>query len=169
VTISFDPRETPDLARSKKAQYLRAYGRPDAEHGWHFLTGDEQSIHALAQAVGFHYVYDEETKQFAHASGIMVLTKDGVLARYMYGIEYPPKDMRFALIDASRGNIGTPVDKLVLLCYHYDPSTGKYGLIIMNIIRAAGAVTLLALAGFMVVMFRRDRRKTHMLPPERGT
>ncbi len=159
VTVSFDPSETPDLAAAKKAEYLRAYGHDGAENGWHFLTGDEPSIAKLTAAVGFHYVYDPDSRQFAHPSGIMVLTPSGVLARYFYGIEYEPKDLRFALIEAAKGNIGTPVDKLLLLCYHYDPSKGKYGLVIMNIFRAAGALTVLLVGGFLVVMFRRERRQ----------
>ncbi len=159
VTVSFDPSETPDLAAAKKAEYLRAYGHDGAENGWHFLTGDEPSIAKLTAAVGFHYVYDADSRQFAHPSGIMVLTPSGVLARYFYGIEYEPKDLRFALIEAAKGNIGTPVDKLLLLCYHYDPSKGKYGLVIMNVFRAAGALTVLLVGGFLVVMFRRERRQ----------
>jgi len=158
VTVSFDPRETPALAAAKKKTYIEGYGRPVAADGWHFLTGDEASIKRLTQAVGFRYVYDEETKQFAHASGIMVLTPQGKLARYFYGIEYAPKDLRLGLVEASAGKVGSPVDQVLLYCYHYDPQTGKYGVVIMNVLRLAGGATVLILGAFMFVMFRRDRR-----------
>ncbi len=158
VTVSINPRETPELAAQKKDLYLRQYGRPGADAGWHFLTGDEPSIERLAQAVGFHYLYDSASDQYAHATGIMVLTPEGKLARYFYGIEYEPKDLRFALMEASKNAIGSPVDKLLLLCYHYDPMTGKYGLVISNIFRAGGALTVLALGAFITVMLRRERR-----------
>lgn len=163
ITVSFDPSETPELAAAKKEEYLRAYGHGGADKGWHFLTGDEASIKKLTAAVGFRYVYDPESRQFAHPSGIMVLTPSGTIARYFYGIEYEPKDLRFALIDAAKGKIGTPVDKLLLLCYHYDPSKGKYGLVIMNIFRAAGALTILLVGGFLVVMFRRERNRKPLM------
>ncbi len=159
VTVSIDPREKPPLAQEKKDGYLQSYGRPEAAEGWHFLTGDEASIRKLADAVGFHYLYDEKTGQFAHAAGIMVVTPQGRLSHYLYGIEYSPKDLRFALMDASQGRIGSVVDKLVLLCYHYDPSTGKYSLVIANIFRGAGAVTILVLGGCVLYLLRREKRK----------
>jgi protein SCO1/2 len=158
VTVSFDPRETPELAAQKKQTYLTRYGRQDAAPGWHFLTGDENSIRKLTDAVGFHYVYDPQIKQFAHASGIMVLTPEGKLSRYFYGVEYPPKDMQFALIDASHHEVGSAVDKLLLLCYHYDPTTGKYGFIISNVLRASAALTVLLLGGGIVLMLRKERK-----------
>lgn len=158
ITVSFDPKETPELAAKKKKSYMEAYGRAGAADGWHFLTGDEPAIKALTQAVGFRYKYDPETEQFAHASGIMVLTPQGRLARYFYGIDYGPSDVRLGLVEASEGKIGSPVDAVLLYCFHYDPKTGKYGAVIMNIVRVAGVSTLVILGTFMIVMFRRDRR-----------
>jgi len=163
LTVSFDPREGPELAAAKKRAYVRSYGRPEAEGGWHFLTGEEAAIRRLTEAVGFRYAFDPETGQFAHASGIMVLTPQGRIARYFYGIEYAPRDLRFGLIEAAQGRIGSPVDQLLLYCYHYDPKTGKYSLLVMNVLRLAGAATVLALGGFILVMLRRDRRKKGML------
>ncbi|MBI1927913.1 SCO family protein [Candidatus Poribacteria bacterium] len=145
VTVSFNPGETPTLAAAKKAEYIQHYSRPGTAEGWHFLTGQEASIQQLAQAVGFRYVYDAQKNQFAHASGIMVLTPQGRLSHYFYGIEYSPRDIRLSLVEASANKIGSPVDQLLLYCYHYDPTTGKYGVIIMNIIRLAGLGTVLAL------------------------
>jgi protein SCO1/2 len=158
ITVSFDPRETPDLAAAKKITYIKAYNRPGAEAGWHFLTGDEANIKRLTEAVGFRYLWDEQTKQFAHASAIMVLTPEGKLARYFYGIEYPPRDLRLGLVEASQNKIGTPVDALMLYCYHYDPATGKYGAIVMNIVRLAGGVTLFLIVGMILVLRKRGSR-----------
>jgi len=155
VTVSFDSRETPELAAAKKSTYIKAYNRPAAEASWHFLTGNEANIKRLTEAVGFHYLWDDQTKQFAHASGIMVLTPEGKLARYFYGIEYPAKDLRLGLVEASRNKIGTPVDVLMLYCYHYDPATGKYGAVIMNIVRLAGGVTLVLIVGLLLVLRKR--------------
>ncbi len=163
VTVSFDPRETSTLAATKKQQYLKQYGRAGAENGWHFLTGDEESIRALTQAVGFRYVYDEKSGQFAHAAAIIVTTPQGKLSRYFYGIEYPPKDLRLGLVEASEGKIGALSDRVLLFCYRYDPTTGKYGFAIMNAIRVGGALTVLCLGTFIVVMIRRGRKA------ERGT
>ena len=159
VTVSFDPAETPALAAEQKKGYLKQYGRDGAEQGWHFLTGNEKEIKELTQAVGFNYVYNPETDEYAHAGGIMVLTPKGKLSQYFYGIEYSTKDIRFALIESSANKIGSPVDQILLYCFHYDPTTGKYGVAIMNIVRLAGIVTLALLGGFMLIMFRRDRRK----------
>jgi protein SCO1/2 len=158
VAVSFDPRETPELAVAKMQVYLDRYKRPGTEKGWHFLTGSQESITALTQAVGFHYEWDEKTSQFAHGSGLMLLTPEGKLAQYYYGIEYSPKDMRLGIIEASQEKIGTVVDQMLLYCYHYDPTTGKYGLIAMRALRIAGALTVLALGAFMVVSFRRDMK-----------
>ena len=160
VTISFDPKDTPQLAAQKKQTYIAKYGRPDAASGWHFLTGDQAQIDAVARAVGFRYVYDEATKQFVHASALMVLTPGGRMSKYFYGIEYPPKDLRLGLIEASNGRIGNPVDQVLLYCFHYDPHSGKYSMIVMNVLRLAAAATILLVGGFMVVMWGRDRRKT---------
>ncbi len=158
VAVSFDPRETPGLAAAKRDVYLNRYKRPGADKGWHFLTGSQESITALTQAVGFHYVWDEQTSQFAHGSGLMLLTPEGKLAQYYYGIEYSPKDMRLGIIEASQEKIGTVVDQMLLYCYHYDPTTGKYGLIAMRAMRIGGALTVLALGTFMVVSFRREMK-----------
>jgi len=156
VTVSFDAHETPELAAAKKSTYTRAYNRPGGKASWHFLTGDEANIKRLTEAVGFHFVWDEQTKQFAHASGIMVLTPEGKLARYFYGIDYPPRDLRLGLVEASQNKIGTPVDVLMLYCYHYDAVTGKYGAIVMNIVRLAGGVTLFLIAGLLLILRKRS-------------
>jgi protein SCO1/2 len=159
LSISINPDEKPPLAKKKQKTYVAEYGRAGAENGWHFLTGDEPSIKKLADAVGFHYVYDPETKVYAHASGIMVATPEGKLARYFYGVEYEPRDLRFAIMEASKENIGSPVDKLLLLCYHYDPMTGKYGPVIQNVLRIGGALTILVVGGMIFLLIRRDRHK----------
>jgi protein SCO1/2 len=155
VTVSFDPRETPELAAAKKETYLRRYRRSGAEDGWHFLTGDQAAIDRLAEAVGFGYVWDERSEQFAHASAIMVATPDGRLSHYFYGIEYPPKELRLALVEASGGRIGSPVDQLILYCYHYDPTAGRYGPAIMNIMRAAGVATVFGVVALVLALRRR--------------
>ena len=159
LTVSINPRETFAIAASRKDLYVQRYGRPGAEHGWHFLTGKADAITALTQAVGFRYVYDKKKDEYAHASGIVIFTPEGKAARYLYGVEFSPRDMRLALIEAARNTIGNPVDQILLYCYHYDPLTGQYGVIIMNVLRLAGSATAVALGSFMVVMFRRDRRK----------
>jgi protein SCO1/2 len=158
VTVSIDPTESPDLAADKKEEYVAEYGRASAQDGWHFLTGEQASITGLAKAVGFRYVYDEKSKQYAHAAGIMVATPQGVLARYHYGIEFGARDLKFALMEASEGRIGSPVDKLLLLCYHYDPTTGKYGVLVMTMLKIGGGLCILLLGAYMFVNFRRDRR-----------
>lgn len=158
VTVSFDPRETPELAAAKKKTYLSRYRRPGAEAGWLFLTGDEAALSRLTASVGFRYAWDAETNQYAHPAGILVVTPEGKIARYLYGIEYAPKDLRLAIVEASEGRIGSPVDQLLLYCYRYDPMTGKYGAAIMRIVRGAGVLTVLALGTFIGVMWRRERR-----------
>jgi len=158
VAVSFDPRDTPATAASKKAAYLERYARPGAAAASHFLTADQPAIDRLTQAAGFRYAWDEATQQFAHPSGVIVLTPDGRLARYMFGIEYGPRDLRLALVEASAGTLGTAVDTLLLYCYHYDPMTGRYGLQIMRALRVAGALTVALLGAFVVVMVRRERR-----------
>jgi protein SCO1 len=168
VTISFDPHDTPATAAAKKAVYLERYKRPGASAGWHFLTGDRASIETVTKAAGFRYTWDEQTKQFAHPTGVMVLTPEGRFARYLFGIEYGPRDLRFAIVEASAGKVGTPADALLLYCYHYDPMTGRYGLAIMRAIRLAGVGTVLALATFIIVMLRRERMPeapTHLSHP----
>lgn len=156
ITVSIDPRETPELAAAKKETYIQAYSRPGATAGWHFLTGGHAAIDQLAETVGIHFVYDEDTDQYAHPAGIMVLTPQGKISRYYYGIDYPPTDLRLGLVEASQNKIGSPVDQLLLLCYHYDPVTGRYSLLITNVIRLAGLSTLLILGGFVAVMLRRE-------------
>lgn len=168
VTISFDPKETPELAQSKKkvyVNYLPEKMRENASKGWHFLTGDQTNIEQITQAAGFHYRYDEATKQFAHASAIMVATPHGKLSRYFYGIEYAPRDLRLGLIDSSANKIGSPVDQLLLYCYHYDPATGKYGAAVMRIMRVAGVITLL---GIVAMLFLLKNRYTAATTPKAG-
>ena len=158
VTVSIDPKETPELAAEKKEKYLKRYGRAGAGAGWHFLTGGEAAIRALAEAVGFRYVYHPETDQYTHAAGIMLLTPAGKLARYFYGLEYSARDLRLAIVEASEERIGTLADVVSLLCYQYDPMTGKYGVAIMRAIRTAAVLTVLALGLFIFQMIRRERR-----------
>jgi cytochrome c oxidase subunit II len=157
VTVSFNPRETPALAAAKKDMYLSKYGRPGAEQGWHFLTGDPKAIAALADSVGFHYVYDALLNQYAHASGIMVLTPEGRISRYFYGIDYSPRDLRLGLVEASAGKIGSPVDQIMLLCYHYDPATGKYGVLVTNSLRIGGVIIVVLLVTLFFFLQRRVR------------
>ena len=158
VAVSFDTRETPEKARARKALTLERYHHTDAAAGWHFLTGDQAAIDRLTAAAGFRYAWDEETKQFAHPAGVVVLTPDGRLARYLFGIDYGPRDLRLAIVEASEGKVGNPVDSLLLYCYHYDPMTGRYGLIVMRVLRLAGAATVLLIASFILIMLRRERR-----------
>jgi len=164
VSVSIDPSDRPVTADAKHALYAGMYERPGAVTGWHFLTGDEAEIKKLAAAVGFRYAYDAASKQFAHPSGIMVLTPDGRLARYFYGINYPARDLLLGLVEASAGKIGTPVDQILLYCYHYDPMTGKYGLLISHVVQISGVATVLALGIFVAILFRYERRK----PPGAG-
>jgi protein SCO1/2 len=154
LTISFDPNEKPELAAAKKDVYVKEYGR--AAPGWHFLTGSIDSIRQLTDAVGYRYQWDDYTKQWAHVSAIMVLTPDGRVSQYLYGIEFSSRDLRLSLVQASQNKIGTLVDRVLLFCYHYNPETGKYGLVIMNTIRVAGISTVLALAAFIVLNRRRE-------------
>src|ERR1700691_5721245 len=157
VTVSIDPTESHVLAKVKQEMYVGMYGRPGAAQGWHFLTGDELQIKQLADAVGFHYAYDPDTKQFAHYSAIMLLTPEGKIARYFYGIQYPSRDLRLGLVEASEGKIGTPADQILLFCYHYDPATGKYGLLISHVIQAGGLLTVLILGVAILILFRGER------------
>jgi protein SCO1/2 len=159
VTVSFDPKEKPELAAAKKQEYVLRYGRQSAQKGWHFLTGDEANIQALADAVGFRYKWDPLSNQWAHSSGIIVLTPGGRLSRYFYGVEYSARDLRLGLVESSSGRIGSKVDQVLLFCFHYDARQGKYSLLILNIIRVAGVVTLLSLVAFWFLMARRERRK----------
>jgi protein SCO1/2 len=157
VAVSINPKEGPGLAAAKKQTYVERYGRPQTAGGWHFLTGREENIRALANAVGFRYVYDEETKQYAHGAGVELLTPNGVIARYFYGIEYSGRDIRLGIIEASEEKIGSPIDTVLLLCFHYDPTTGKYGATAMTMVRVSAVVTMIGFAAFLVVAFRRER------------
>jgi protein SCO1 len=160
VTVSFDPRETPDMAAAKKIDYVKRYGRPNAASGWHFLTGQPDAISALTKTVGFQYQYDAQSKQYAHATAIMVLTPQGRISRYFYGVDFPPKDLRMGLVEASQGKIGNAVDAVLLYCYHYDPGTGKYGAMVSNILRLAAAATMVLLGGLLLILWRLDRSVT---------
>jgi protein SCO1/2 len=159
LSVSFDHREGPADAVERKKKYIDEYNRPGAADNWHFLTGDSVSIAKLADAVGFMYLYDAKTGQYAHASGLMVATPEGKLSRYLYGIEYKADDLRFSLMDASHEKIGRAVDQLLLLCYHYDPTTGKYGLVVTNLLRAGGALAILIIGGFIWINIRREKKK----------
>jgi protein SCO1/2 len=157
VTVSFEPKDTPALAKAKRDVYAGQYGRSEAAQHWHFLTGEQGSIDALTNVAGFRYAYDSSIRQYAHAAAILILTPDGRIDRYFYGVQYPARDFRLGLVDASQGKIGTLTDQALLYCYQYDPMTGKYGLVVMNVLRATGGLTVLALGLFLGLMFRRDR------------
>ena len=159
IAVSIDPTETPELAARKKAEYVKRYARGSA--GWHFLTGAEPQIKQLAAAVGFRYAYDPKTKQYAHASAIMLATPSGRLSRYFYGIEYAPRDLRLGLVEASENKIGTPVDQVLLYCFHYDPNTGKYSAIVMNIVRLGALLTLLIFVPLLIWLWRSDLNRGH--------
>jgi protein SCO1 len=160
ITVSFDPRETPAMAAAKKKDYVGRYGRANAASGWHFLTGSAASIDALTKAVGFQYQYDAQTNQYAHATAIMVLTPEGHISRYFYGVDFPPKDLRLGLVEASQKKIGNPVDAVLLYCYHYNPATGKYGAMVANILRLGAALTIVLLGGMILILWRLDRSAT---------
>lgn len=159
ITFSINPEEKPDLAQEKKQNYLAEYKRPKAAPGWHFLTGDQASITKLTEAVGFRYAYDPSIKEYAHAAGVIVATPQGKLSHYFYGIEYSPKDIRLALVDAAQGKIGGVIDQFLLLCYHYDPLTGKYGFAVIGFLRLFCALTVAALAAFIIRSLLSERKK----------
>lgn len=161
VAISFDARENnvPELAKNKKASYLKRYERTGRENGWHFLTGTQAEIDKVTKAVGFNYKFDEATNQFAHAGGIMMTTPEGKLSRYFYGIDYQPRDLKFGLIDSSEGKIGNPAEQLYLYCFHYDPSTGNYGLAVLRVMRAASVLLLIAIAAMIFAFWRKNKMK----------
>jgi len=163
VAVSINPRETPEAAQKKRKQFLQRYKRAGAESGVHFLAGDQASIDALAKAVGFRYSYDPKTDQYAHASAIMVATPQGRLAQYFYGIEYAPNDLRLALVESSQNKIGNAVDQVLLYCFHYDPATGHYGAVVMNVVRLGGVITVLLLGLFMTISLRREFRQSREL------
>jgi protein SCO1/2 len=162
LTVSFDPREKPSLAAEKKKTYLESYRRSGAENGWHFLTGEEDAIQKLTSAVGFRYTFDQQSNQFAHASGVLIVTPQGQISHYFYGIEYAPRDVRLGLVEASAGKIGSAVDQILLLCFHYDPAAGKFGLVILRVVQLTGFATMLALGSYILIMLRRERRQQIM-------
>jgi protein SCO1 len=159
ITLSFDPREGAELASRARRLALDRYDRPTATDGWHFLTGDAKNIRRLTDAVGFQAVWDDATGQFAHPAGIFVLTSDGMISRYLSGIEFRPRDLRLAVVEASEGRLGSVSDQLLMLCYQYDPTTGRYGFAIISALRASSLVTVALLLSAIVVMIRRDRRR----------
>lgn len=165
VTVSIDPTDRPVVAEAKQAMYAGMYRRPGAQYGWHFLTGDEPQIKQLADSVGFRYAYDPDSKQYAHASAIMLLTPAGKISRYFYGVSYPERDLRLGLVEASQGKIGSPVDAVLLFCYHYDPHTGKYGLLISRVLQLGGILTVLVGGIFLIFLFRGER---YALPGRRA-
>lgn len=157
VVISIDPKDTPAVAAAKKAEFVHRYKNPTATDGWHFLTGTDAEIKRVAAAAGFKYSWDEQTQQYAHPTGIIVSTTDGRLARYLFGLEFGPRDLKLALVDASQGKVGTLADQLLLYCYHYDPMTGRYGIYVMRVLRIAGVATVFSIATFILVMLRKER------------
>jgi protein SCO1/2 len=161
VAISFDVRENdkPDLAKNKKASYLNRYARPGAENGWHFLTGTQSEIDRVTQAVGFNYEFDEATNQFAHAGGVMIITPQGKISRYLYGIDYAPKDLKFSLMDSAEGKIGNPAEQLYLYCFHYNPATGKYGLEILSVLRLMAIATIVGIGAMLFVFWRSNKKR----------
>jgi len=160
VAISFDARENekPELARNKKTAYMERYSRPGSEKGWHFLTGSQAAIDAVTKAAGFSYQWDEKSKQFAHAGGVMIVTPQGKMSRYFYGIDYSPRDLKLGVMESADNKVGSAADQMLLYCYHYDPSTGKYGLAILSVIRAAAVLTLLGMGAFGFVFWRRGKK-----------
>ena len=161
VAISFDARENdkPDLAKNKKASYIEHYNRPGTEKGWHFLTGTQDSIDKATSAAGFDYKWDERSNQFAHAAGVMVVTPEGKMSKYFYGIDYSPKDLKFGIMESGQNKVGNPAEQLLLYCYHYDPASGKYGLAILNVIRLGGILTLICMGVMGFVFWRRNKKK----------
>ena len=158
VFVSFDPRDKPETAAAKKTALLNYWSTQNQSGAWHFLTGEEPEIKRVTSAAGFFYMWDEKSQQYAHLSGVLVLTPDGRLSRYFYGVEYSPKELRLALVESGEGHVGSIVDELLLYCYHYDPSQGRYGVIVMNLVRVGGVLTVLAMAGFILLMRRQERQ-----------
>jgi protein SCO1/2 len=164
VAISFDAREfdIPDLAANKKAAYIERYGRPGTEKGWHFLTGTKESINIATSAAGFGFEWDEKSDQFAHAAGVMIANPDGKLSRYFYGIDYSPKDLKFGIMESAQNKVGNAAEQLLLFCYHYDPSTGKYGLAILRVMRVAGVATLMGMGAMAFVFWRKNKKRAQV-------
>jgi protein SCO1/2 len=165
LTVSFDPSETPDLAAAKKKAYMTQYERPEGARGWHFLTGDAAAVEGLTEAVGFRYAWDEATKQFAHPAGIVVVTPEGEVSHYLFGVEYSPKDLRLALVDSAAGRLGNPIDQVLLFCYQYAPSTGRYRASILNLVRLGGLLTVVGMTALILTMSLRPRRKERSPAP----
>lgn len=165
VTVSIEPKDTPELAAKKKRNYLVELGRPEVEPYWHFLVGDQESIRSLTSAAGFRYVYDSEQEQYAHAGGVIVVGPGGVLSKYFYGIEYSPRDVRLGLVDASQGQVGSLVDQVLMLCFHYDPATGRYTLAVMTLVRILGVLTVLAIGSFVVRHWVRESKRAAGVRP----
>jgi len=166
LTVSFDPRDTPTFAALKRAEMAQKFGWGDTARRWHFLTGTDAQIRQLTAAVGFHYTFDPATEEFAHAAGIVVMTPEGRIFRYLYGVEFPPRDLRLSLVEASSGHLGTPVDQVLLFCYHYDPAAGTYSVMVMRVLRLAGLLTVGGLGTFLLVMRRVERRRRRAAPRE---
>jgi protein SCO1 len=161
LVVSIDDRDGPEAARKKKTEVVNRYARVGGAVGWHFLTGERSAIEELTGSAGFIYAWDETSQQYVHASGIFILTPSGEISRVLYGIDYAPRDVRLSLVEAAGGTIGSAIDRLLLYCYHYNPLTGKYGLVIMSTLRIAGLSTVLAISGFIITMLRRERRASH--------
>jgi protein SCO1/2 len=159
VLVSFDPRETPAMAAKKKQEHIAYWDAQATAGAWHFLTGDEWNIRRVTSSAGFNYRWDEPSAQFAHVSGVLVVTPDGRLSRYFYGVEYSPKELRMALVESGQGKIGSAIDQLLLYCYHYDPAAGRYGVVVMNLVRLGGVVTVAMMAGFILLMRRKDHSR----------
>jgi protein SCO1/2 len=168
VTISINPKEQADLARAKKREHMDLLNQPGAETGWHFLTGEENDIRKIAGEVGFKYVYDAKTDQYAHPSGFVVLTPEGTVSRYFFGVAYPARDAKLAVTEAGKGRVGNVVDQFILACYHYDPATGVYGPRIFMLIQVMGSLTVLALGSFMVMAFRKDAKQPRLIATPDG-
>jgi protein SCO1 len=168
LTVSIDPSEKPILADAKHIMYAGLYGRPGAASGWHFLTGDEPQIQQLAASVGYRFVYDKDSSQFAHPAGIVILTPEGKVSRYFYGISYPSRDVRLGLVEASEGRIGSLTDTVLLYCFHYDPHLGKYSLVILNVVRGAGVLTVIAIVLLLAVVLRRGKHSAAPSGAHRG-
>ncbi len=158
VLVSFDPRETAAVASARKRSHLAHWSAEETAAGWHLLTGDEATIQRVTSAAGFTYRWDERIGQFAHVSGLLVVTPDGRLSRYFYGVQFSPRELRMALVESGEGRIGSAIDELLLYCFHYDPAEGRYGMVVMNLLRLGGAITVLLLGGFIVLMRRRESR-----------
>jgi len=161
LSISFDPRDTPELAQNKKANYVEALGIPEAKEGWHFLTGEPDQVEALAEALGFPYRYLEKTEEFSHGAGMFVLTPDGKISRTLYGIDFPQQLLKFSLMEASKGRLGSPLDKVILYCFRYDSKAHRYGFVAINAMKIGGALSVLVLGTFLVIVFAREQKKAH--------